>query len=56
MGDWLATFGKFQPDLPANIGVNDFFLPVNDKSLVVSHPFPLTRSASPTHRLSLYCV
>jgi sugar porter (SP) family MFS transporter len=36
MGDWLKTFGTFQPNLPANIGVNDYFIPTNRKSLVVS--------------------
>ena len=37
MEDWLATFGTFEPNLPANIGVNDYFLPTNRKSLVVSY-------------------
>ena len=36
MEDWLVTFGTFQADLPSNIGVNGYFLPTNQKSLVVS--------------------
>jgi hypothetical protein len=40
MEDWLATFGEFQLNLPTGIGAGNYFLPVNNKSLVVSHPFP----------------
>ena len=40
MEDWLLTFGKFEANLPAGIGADDHFLPVNSKSLVVSHPSP----------------
>jgi SP family sugar:H+ symporter-like MFS transporter len=36
MEDWLATFGTFQENLPAGLGANNFFLPINQKSLVVS--------------------
>ena len=36
MGDWLKTFGTFQANLPATIGVNDYYIPTNRKSLVVS--------------------
>ena len=40
MEDWLATFGTFQENLPAGLGINDFYLPTNRKSLVVSYPNP----------------
>ena len=43
MGDWLETFGTFQANLPAGIGADNHFLPVNSKSLVVSHPNPVLR-------------
>jgi len=36
MEDWLVTFGTFQENLPAGIGADNFYLPVNQKSLVVS--------------------
>jgi sugar porter (SP) family MFS transporter len=36
MGDWLKVFGTFQLDLPPNIGVDNYFIPTNHKSLVVS--------------------
>ena len=36
MGDWLKVFGTFQLDLPPNIGVDNYFLLTNRKSLVVS--------------------
>ena len=36
MGDWLKMFGTFHLDLPANIGVDNYFLQNNRKSLVVS--------------------
>ena len=36
MGDWLKVFGTFHLDLPANIGVDNYFLQNNRKSLVVS--------------------
>jgi sugar porter (SP) family MFS transporter len=36
MDDWLHTFGTFQANLPAGLGSNDYFLPTNRKSLVVS--------------------
>jgi sugar porter (SP) family MFS transporter len=36
MTDWLETFGTFQANLPSNLGSNDYFLPTNRKSLVVS--------------------
>ena len=38
MEDWLATFGTFQSNLPAGLGANDYYLPTNRKSLVVSCP------------------
>ena len=37
MGDWLKVFGTYQPNLPAGLGVDDYYIPTNDKSLVVSH-------------------
>ena len=40
MGDWLKTFGTFQANLPANLGVDDYYIPTNSKSLVVSHKYP----------------
>ena len=48
MEDWLVTFGTFQANLPAGIGANNYFLPVNQKSLVVSEPQPLVSLALPT--------
>ncbi|KAF8801531.1 general substrate transporter [Phlegmacium glaucopus] len=36
MGDWLKVFGVFQPGLAPGLGVDDYYLPVNKKSLVVS--------------------
>ncbi|KAF8801538.1 monosaccharide importer [Phlegmacium glaucopus] len=36
MGDWLKVFGVFQPGLPDGLGVDDHYLPTNNKSLVVS--------------------
>ena len=38
MTDWLETFGTFQANLPSNLGSNDYYLPTNRKSLVVSYP------------------
>ena len=40
MEDWLATFGTFQLNLPAGIGAGNYYLPTNQKSLVVSYPNP----------------
>ena len=37
MGDWLKVFGKYQPNLPAGLGVDNYYIPTNDKSLVVSY-------------------
>ena len=45
MEDWLMNFGTFQLDLPSGIGAGNYFLPVNDKSLVVSHPNPSSHGA-----------
>ena len=45
MEDWLATFGTFQLNLPAGIGAGNYFLPVNSKSLVVSHFNPSSLGA-----------
>jgi sugar porter (SP) family MFS transporter len=36
MPDWLETFGTFQAGLSANLGSDGFYLPTNQKSLVVS--------------------
>ena len=36
MEDWLVTFGTFQENLPAGTGAANHYLPVNNKSLVVS--------------------
>ena len=36
MEDWLVTFGTFQLNLPAGTGAANHYLPVNNKSLVVS--------------------
>ena len=36
MGDLLKVFGTFHLDLPANIGVDNYLLQNNRKSLVVS--------------------
>jgi hypothetical protein len=52
MTDWLETFGTFQENLPANLGANDFFLPTNQKSLVVSDSISTPRLS---HRLSESC-
>ena len=38
MEDWLVTFGTFQENLPEGIGADNYYLPTNSKSLVVSHP------------------
>ena len=48
MEDWLVTFGTFQANLPSGIGAGDYFLPVNQKSLVVSasQPSSLSRALS----------
>ena len=60
MEDWLATFGTFQLNLPANLGVNNYYLPVNQKSLVVSYPnsfpFPLPRSVPMISSECLLCL
>jgi MFS transporter, SP family, sugar:H+ symporter len=60
MEDWLATFGTFALNLPAGIGAGNYFLPVNNKSLVVSHPNPPNppslAHSSPWFHLSVYFV
>ena len=38
MEDWLVTFGTFQLNPPAGTGAANHYLPVNNKSLVVSTP------------------
>ena len=44
MEDWLVTFGTFQENLPAGTGAANHYLPVNNKSLVVSI-FPIFLSS-----------
>jgi sugar porter (SP) family MFS transporter len=36
MGDWLKTFGTFNANLPSGLGVNGYYIPTPQKSLVVS--------------------
>jgi hypothetical protein len=55
MEDWLATFGTFQLDLPTGIGAGNYFLPVNRKSLVVSH-LNLARSVPMISSECLLCL